>query len=311
MLGSEIVKTLTRSDKLTMSKLIAWGQEELDITQQDQVIKKISELKPDIVINATGYTNVDGAEKESKLAFKVNADGVGYIAQACNQIGASLIHFSTDYVFDGSQPGGYLESDKEHIGSVNEYGESKLSGELRIKNYALRKYFIVRTSWLYGIGGKNFVETMLSRAKADQKEFKVINDQFGRPTWTGDLAERVIWMIERMDELKGGVYHVTNYISEKRKAKSEKLQLKAKSFLDQENIEGIAWYQFAKEIFKQAKEIGILLKMPKVEPCTTDQFPGPAKRPRYSVLLNTKLPEMREWKEGLREYLSSKFKVQN
>jgi dTDP-4-dehydrorhamnose reductase len=127
-------KTLTWSDKLTRSNLIAWDRKELDITQQDQVIKKISELKPDIIINATGYTDVDGAEKESKLAFAVNADGVKYIAQVCSQINAILIHFSTDYIFDGSQPNGYVENDVNHIGPVNVYGKSKLAGEEKIKS---------------------------------------------------------------------------------------------------------------------------------------------------------------------------------
>jgi len=281
MLGSIITKTLAWSDKLTRPELLAWDRKDLDITQQDQVLKKIRELKPDIVINATGYTDVDGAETNRELAFAVNADGVKYVAQACSQVGASLIYFSTDYVFNGTKRRGYCEDEVEHLKPINVYGKSKLEGEQQIK---CQKYFIIRTSWLYGAEGKNFVDTIIQRAIEGQKEFKVVDDQFGKSTYTVDLADRVVWMIQRIEKLDAGVYHCTN---------------RSKA--------GITWFEFACEIFKQAKNLGILSKIPKLIPCKTDEFPRPAQRPKYSALINTKLPEMRDWRQALGDYLTSNF----
>jgi dTDP-4-dehydrorhamnose reductase len=286
-------------------KVISWGREELDITNKKDIQEKVVALSPSVVVNAIGYTNVDGAETEQEIAFKVNAVGVGYLADVCSQIGAGLIHFSTDYVFDGSQPQGYLEDDIEHLGPVNVYGESKLEGESRISSFKFQvsslKHYIIRTSWLYGAGGKNFVDTLITRARDCQKEFKVVDDQFGKPTWTVDLARRVVWLVERLDEFSSGVYHCTNETkSAKCKVQSAKLQLKAQSG---RKTEGVSWYEFACEIFRQAKELGILSETPQVIPCTTAEFPRPARRPHYSALLNTKLPVMRDWQEALREYI--------
>ena len=293
-------------------KIIALGRQDLDITKKSQVIKKISEIKPDLVINATGYTDVDGAESERQKAFAVNGDAVGYIAQACSQIGASFIHFSTDYVFDGSRAHGYEEDDLEHLGPLNVYGESKLIGEENVKiqisnvksnpNFKCQKFFIIRTSWLYGAGGTNFVDAMLKRAIDGQTQFKVVNDQFGLPTYTRDLAERVLWMVERIDQLDSGIYHVTN---SKFKIQNSKCNSKCKNY--KEDSSGITWHQFAQEIFKQAKELGILSRLPNVKPCTSDEFPRPARRPKYGALINAKSPEMREWKIALKEFLISNF----
>lgn len=292
MLGQAVLQAFHKKDPEGSSfHFTAWGREELDITNKKSVHEKIRELRPKIVINATGYTNVDGAETERETAFAVNAEGVGHVAKACAEIGAAFIHFSTDYVFDGMQSGVYAEDDEEHVKPLNVYGESKLEGELRIKNCELRiankalKYFIVRTSWLYGAGGKNFVDTMLTRARDGQTEFKVVNDQFGKPTYTHDLAERVVWMIERVEELKSGLYHCTNEVK------------------NQEIIAGISWYGFAREIFTQAHEFGMIDKIPAIVPCPSAEFPRPAKRPQYSALINTKLAPMREWREALRAYL--------
>ncbi|MFH1713032.1 MAG: dTDP-4-dehydrorhamnose reductase [Candidatus Jacksonbacteria bacterium] len=339
ILGSAIAKTATWLDKLTRSQFrsqfIAWDRADLDITDKKQVSQKINRLKPAIVINAAGYTDVDGAEIDRRTAFKVNRDAVGYIAEACRQIGARLIHFSTDYVFDGTQPSGYVEDDVKDLKPLNVYGESKRIGELRITNYELR-YFIIRTSWLYGSGGRNFVDTMLKRAIDGQKEFKVVDDQFGLPTYTVDLAERVLWIVERIDQLESGVYHVVNsklkhassavrrrggtqnstcLIGSPPKRRKPQLHVmptwhgKTKSFM---KPAGITWYEFAMEIFRLARKVGILSDLPKVEPCMTDEFPRQAKRPKYGALINTKLPEMREWKQALRAYLktqNSKFKT--
>ena len=267
------------------------GREELDITNKQSVYEKIKELQPGVVINATGYTNVDGAETEKKTAFAVNAEGVGYIAEICARINAVLFHFSTDYIFDGREPQGYREDDTEHIGPLNVYGESKRAGELRITNKEWQ-YFIIRTSWLYGSGGKNFVDTMLARAKEGQTEFKVVDDQFGKPTYTEDLAERVVWMVEHMNKLKAGVYHCANEVAN--------CELR---ITNDKAANGISWYEFACEIFKQAHSVGILKFVPKLTPCATSEFPRPAARPRYSALINTKLPLMRDWKEAIGEYM--------
>ncbi|MBI4360097.1 MAG: dTDP-4-dehydrorhamnose reductase [Candidatus Jacksonbacteria bacterium] len=290
MLGQEICKNYEL--RSTNYEFISLGHEDLDITNKKIVHEKIRELRPKIVINATGYTNVDGAETEKETAFAVNAEGVEYLAEACAEINAALFHFSTDYIFDGTQAVGYKEDVEDHIKPLNVYGESKRAGELLITNYKLRiehkewKYFIIRTSWLYGTGGKNFVDTLLTRARDGQTEFKVVNDQFGKPTYTGDLAERVLWMIEQSGELESGIYHCVNEIT------------------NYETPAGIAWYDFAREIFTQARELGIIKKVPLVVPCATSEFPRPAKRPTYSALINTKLSPMREWKGALRDYLT-------
>src|SRR3989338_11145463 len=216
MLVQAIAQAFNKNDpEGTFFHIIACGRGELDITNKKSVHEKIQKLKPAIVINATGYTNVDGAETEREKAFAVNAEAVGDLAEVCAEIGAIFFHFGTDYIFDGTQTQGYREDDTKYIAPFNTYGESKLEGEKRIKiqmsksKYQIKskiqnpKYFIIRTSWLYGAGGKNFVDTLLTRAKDGQKEFKVVNDQFGKPTYTGDLAERVLWMLERLEKLEG------------------------------------------------------------------------------------------------------------
>ena len=290
MLGQAILKAFNKNDSEgTSFHIIAYGRGELDITNKKSVHEKIQKLKPEVVINATGYTNVDGAETEREKAFAVNAEGVWYVAEICAQVKATLFHFSTDYIFDGKEPEGYREDDTAHINPLNVYGDSKRAGELRIENKELN-YFIIRTSWLYGAGGKNFVDTLLTRARDGQMEFKVVNDQFGKPTYTGDLAEQVLWLIERRGELKSGIYHCANEINS-----------------ITHSVAGISWYDFAREIFKQAHELGIIKKAPLVVPCATFEFQRPAKRPQYSVLRNTKLSPMREWKGALRDYLTGIF----
>ncbi|HBH46400.1 MAG: hypothetical protein A2445_04870 [Candidatus Jacksonbacteria bacterium RIFOXYC2_FULL_44_29] len=312
--------------------LHSWGHQDLDITDRLEVIKKISQLKPSIVINATGFTDVDGAESQKDLAFAVNVAGPGYLAEVCNQINASLIHFSTDYVFDGSQERGYEENDQSHLGPVNVYGESKLEGEKNVKyqisnvnsipnsKSQMSKYFIVRTSWLYGQGGKNFVDTILKRARDGQTEFKIVDDQFGLPTYAFDLAQAVWEMVNQHEQLDSGIYHVTNskfqilnfkslpakaYALRRGQAgiSNDKCQMTNAT----EETAGITWYDFACEIFKQAKELGILSKLPIITPCATAEFPRLAKRPKYGALISTKLPALRSWQSALTDYLKTKL----
>ncbi|MCK4270199.1 MAG: dTDP-4-dehydrorhamnose reductase [Methanogenium sp.] len=231
---------------------------ELDISDETAISSFISKLKPDIVINAAAYTNVDGCEENQELAFTVNGKGPGYVAAVCKKVGAVLVHFSTDYVFDGSHEE-YIESDTPN--PINVYGRSKLLGEQNIiKN--MDDYRIVRTSWLFGKNGKNFVETMLNLSK-EMDNVKVVNDQFGKPTYTADLAEKVPEIIG----YEPGIYHVTN--------------------------EGVcSWYEFAQAIITN------------VVPCSSEEFTRPAKRPKYSVLINTKTNPMQDWKNALSDYLN-------
>lgn len=249
MLGSDLCKMFPYAVKLT--------HKDLDITNRSRVITCITKIRPDVVINAAAYTNVDGCEDNQELAFQVNGNGPGYIAEACSKVGSTLVHFSTDYVFDGSKKE-YVESDVP--GPINVYGHSKLLGEKNIIEN-MKDYRIVRVSWLFGINGNNFVETMLKLSK-EMDSVKVVNDQFGKPTYTMDLATK----IKEIIELNPGIYHITN--------------------------DGVcSWYEFASSIIDD------------VIPCISEEFLTKAKRPKYSVLVNTKTEIMRHWKEALGEYL--------
>lgn len=252
MLGFDLCKVFPEAVKLT--------HRELDITKRDQVLESIQKIKPDLVINAAAYTDVEGCEDKQELAFQVNGYGPGYIAEACNRIGSTLVHFSTDYVFDGSMTE-YIESDTPN--PINVYGRSKLLGEQKIAEKT-DDYRIIRISWLFGIHGKNFVDTIL-KLSGEMAEVKVVNDQFGKPTYALDLAHK----IAAINELEIGIYHMTN--------------------------EGVcSWYEFASAFIDNAV------------PCTSEEFPRKAKRPKYSVLLNTKTEPMRHWKEALKDYLEER-----
>lgn len=252
--------------------LIKWDLPELDITKREDVIKKVADLKPELVINAAAYTDVDGCETNKELAMNVNGYAVGYIAEACNKINAPLVHISTDYVFDGKKSGGYLEEDKKN--PINVYGQSKALGEdLLMKN--TKKFFLIRTAWLYGPNGKNFVDTIV-RLASERPELSVVTDQIGNPTYTGDLAEKIKEIVE-----KGifGIYHVTNSGS-------------------------CSWFDFAKKIL-EIKEI----RTP-IEPTTSSEFKSTAKRPAYSILINRNLEKygiskMRPWQDALKYYLEA------
>lgn len=259
-------------------ELFAFDADGLDVTDYGGLSERFREIKPEIVINCAAYTAVDEAEKNKDLAFKVNSDSVGNMARLCKKIEATLIHFSTDYVFDGKKANGYREDDETK--PINIYGESKASGEKAIMESA-GKYYIVRTSWLFGPNGKNFVDTMIGlgqNALESGTELKVVNDQVGSPTYTKDLCEAVIKYFvqpclngEKMPD--SGIYHLTN-------------------------AGKCSWYDFAKKIFA-LKNMDV-----KVNPVSTGEFPRPAKRPTNSVLLNTRLKGgLRNWAEALASYL--------
>lgn len=261
MLGTDLAKVFEDYEP------ILWDQKELDITSEEQVNSKIAEQKPDIVINSAAFTAVDECETKKDICMKVNGDAVGFLAKACKKVGAILVHYSTDYVFNGEKKDGYDET-YDKIEPLNVYGESKALGEKLLQENT-DKYYLIRTSWLFGKNGKNFVETMLQLAGKNDS-LKVVNDQFGFPTYTHDLAMKTRDIIEKKEPF--GIYHVTN-------------------------TGKASWCDFAKEIFKQ-KGISI-----KVEAVTSDEFPRPAKRPHYSMLKNTKLKPMQSWQDALTNYL--------
>ncbi len=315
MLAADLIKTFEKSKKY---KVTAWGMKDLDIADEKAVMEKITKFSPDVIINAAAYTAVDKAETEYDTAMNVNGYALRGIAETAAKIGALLVHYSTDYVFDGKNPAGYKEDDEPNPQSA--YGQSKFVGEQMILMTEANsyggcggcglarsgcakaaakikplKYYIIRTAWLYGhsslklrrasnngqiLTKKNFVDTMLDLS-GKYPELKVVNDQIGKPTYTLDLAKKTKEMIE--SKYSFGIYH----------------------FTDETGKKGISWYDFAKEIFK-IKKIKI-----KIKPVTTKEFYGGnpnylAKRPAYSILVNTKLPKARGWKEALGDYLKGK-----
>lgn len=254
MLGSDL--------QTVFPEAISFTRAEMDISDRDAVFSCIEKFKPELVINAAAYTKVDDCEEKKELAFLVNGTAPGYIAEACGKNGSKLMHFSTDYVFDGEKKE-YVEVDKTN--PINAYGASKLEGEISIAK-ATKRYYIIRTSWLFGLHGVNFVDKMLKLGKSNPS-VRVVNDQFGKPTYTKDLAYKVLDILNR----DYGIYHITN--------------------------EGIcSWYEFASAI------------IPNTVPCTSEEFTSKAKRPRYSVLRNTKTTPMRHWKEALIDYMEEKRK---
>lgn len=267
MLGHMLAKVLSHHDLLLVDR------SQLDITHQSQTLAYIQEHQPEVIINAAAYTAVDDCETHEDSANQVNGEGPRHLAQAAKAVNATLIHFSTDYVFNGEQSAGYDEQYTQ-IDPVNAYGRSKALGEKYIQETAddtWNKYYIIRTAWLYGPDGNNFVDTMLKLAD-EKDELKVVNDQHGSPTYTKDLADQVAYIITQHPT--PGIYHATNSGS-------------------------CTWFEFAQEIMKLGH------KTVNVTPCTSEEFPRPAKRPTYSILLNTKLPPIRNWQEALKEYIQS------
>jgi dTDP-4-dehydrorhamnose reductase len=264
MLGNELAKVFADVNKY---ELTLWDREELDITDEKSVQEKLSATLPEVVINSAAYTAVDKAEGEEGIVYKINGIAVGYLADTCKKIGARLIHFSTDYVFDGENFEGYAE-DYADRNPNTVYGKSKKMAEEKIEG-TNPEYYIVRTQWLFGASGKNFIETMLNLA-GEGKDLKVVNDQFGSPTYAKDLAEKVKELIE--ENKPSGIYHVTN-------------------------SETCNWYDFAVKIFELAG------MSPNITSVSSSEFASAAKRPKYSMLINTKLPPLRSWEDALQAYL--------
>lgn len=290
--GQELQQTLSAVGAVT-----AISREALDLTRLDQIRATIRQVEPDLIVNAAAYTAVDKAESESELANLINGDAPTVMAEEAAQHGAALIHISTDYVFDGSKNIPYVESDPPN--PLGAYGRSKLLGEFGIQRVSTDapelRYVILRTAWVYGASGKgNFVKTML-RLGTEREEVRVVADQVGTPTGAVDIARAIATLspcfldpaLDRATGSPNGIYHFTN--------------------------SGItSWYDFAVAIFEEAAAIGFPLKLQRVVPITTAEYPTPTQRPAYSALAWQKIAAILQshpphWRQGLRQMLTQLY----
>jgi dTDP-4-dehydrorhamnose reductase len=261
--------------------LIYHSRSETDIADFTETSENLIALNPDLVVNATAYTAVDLAETHESLAYQVNHLAIDNLASQCAKIGSFLIHVSTDYVFDGTASRAYNEQDKTNPQSV--YGASKLAGEIAIQRTDCR-FLIIRTSWVFSEYGNNFFKTML-RLGAERETLSIVGDQIGCPTYAQDIASLIVDLIPRIDKgsVESGIYHFCGDTA-------------------------CSWYQFAKEIFAQADQLGY--RTPKqVQSIATKDYPTPAKRPGYSVFDCTKIENTfnisrSNWRIGIDRVLS-------
>ncbi|WIH27826.1 dTDP-4-dehydrorhamnose reductase [Photobacterium damselae] len=265
--GSCLVKQLKTFPN---AEILAVDRNELDITSQFDVIKTVNEFKPHIIINAAAHTAVDKAETEIDLSYAINRDGPLYLAQAAENVGAALLHISTDYVFSGDKDGIYVETDTVDPQGV--YGKSKLAGEQAVLDNSSRA-IILRTAWVFGEEGNNFVKTMLRLAQ-QRDELGIVADQFGGPTYAGDIATALITIARTI-------------IAEDSNFESSKYGIYHYSGLPHTN-----WAGFAQTIFDKAVEQKILNKAPLVNGINTEDYPTPAKRPANSKLNTQKITEI-------------------
>ena len=268
-----------------LGEVISIGREELDLTNSEKIGQLIREIHPDYLVNAAAYTAVDKAETEPDLAYSINAIAPKIMAESAEKIKAKFLHISTDYVFDGRKNTPYLETDLTNPLGV--YGQSKLRGEEEIKTVNSQA-IILRTAWVYGSYGKsNFVKTMLRLGK-EREELKVVVDQVGSPTWAKDIATAITHLLINVDN-PPGIYNFTN--------------------------SGVAsWFDLTKAIFEEAKISGIPLKIQRVIPITTAEYPTPAVRPAYSVLSGQKISQQLGyippyWRDSLKAMLNQLFNL--
>ncbi|WP_410515268.1 dTDP-4-dehydrorhamnose reductase [Paenibacillus sp. BR2-3] len=271
-LGQDVVLLLQQEGHT----VLGCDRQEMDITNLDQCIEVIGRFKPDTVIHCAAHTAVDAAESDLDAAYLINATGTRNVALASEKAGSKLVYISTDYVFDGMGTLPYHEYDNTDPKSI--YGKSKRAGEILTQSLS-SKYFIVRTSWVYGKYGNNFVKTMLKLGQ-EKPMLQVVDDQKGSPTYTVDLAR---FLLELIQTEKYGLYHASN-------------------------SGACTWYEFTGAIFAEAQDILGLNFTAKLEPCDTEQFPRPAPRPRNSVLEHLAIrtngfKDIRHWREGLRDFL--------
>lgn len=262
-------------------EVIAFPRDRLDIGDASAVAACVEEARPDLVINAAAYTAVDKAESETAKAFAINRDGVMHLAQACAAIGAPLLHYSTDYVFDGGKPAPYREDDP--VNPLGVYGASKLAGEEMARQYCPR-HVILRVSWVFSEYGNNFVKTML-RLGRERPELRIVHDQRGCPTSARDIARASLAVAETMtgDFSDWGTYHFSS-------------------------IPPTTWFEFSRAIFETASELGGYAS-PRLHPITTAEYPTPARRPSNSVFDAGKFMRrfgmaLPQWRDDLRRVIS-------
>jgi len=255
------------------AEVVALPRAELDITDGPAVDAAMSEHRPDAVVNCAAWTDVDGAEEHEAEATRLNNEAAGIVAAAAAEVGATILHPSSDYVFDGEKGEPYVESDRTH--ALSAYGRSKLAGETSVA-VANPRHFVIRSSWLFGVGGRNFVETMLGIAEK-QSEVLVVSDQVGSPTYTPHLAGGIARLL---DSEEYGIHHVAASGS-------------------------CSWFEFAQEIFDQS---GVECR---VMAGTTEMLARPAPRPPYSVLgtERTDAEPLPQWRDGLSAYLQERARV--
>jgi dTDP-4-dehydrorhamnose reductase len=273
-LGRETVLALQAAGE----DVIGIDREELDFSQPNEVAEGIAAHRAAWVINCAAYTNVDKAEQEQELVFRVNRDSAKAVAEGVAAYGGRLLHVSTDFIFGGEQSRPYAEDDPAKPLGV--YGQSKWEGEQGVQD-VMPDAVILRTAWVYGIHGHNFVKTLL-RLAAERDELRVVDDQIGTPAWTADITRALLSLIEAD---ASGVFNFTN--------------------------EGVAsWYDFASEIVANARDLGLPLKVKKISPIPTVDFPTPATRPAYSVLSKVKIRQVLDysiphWRESLTAMMQS------
>lgn len=285
MLGSCFLQQLAGEADF---ELYAFGREDFDVTDFEKLDEKFAHISPDFVINCVAYTKVDQAETDKTGAFLINADFPKKLVELCNRESATLVHFSTEYVFDGKAVEGYAEEDA--YSPINSYGESKMEGEKAILDNG-KEFYIIRTSWLYGLNGKNFVDTMLKLLKS-QEELKIVGDQIGAPTYTHDLAMAVIDSFLRPFVRDLPEHHQHDF--EPVKHEDIKLSYGVYHLTNSGSCSRYMWVQEIKNI------IGSNARLVEV---ASDEFPLPAKRPACSILINKKTPPLRSWQDALKAYL--------
>lgn len=279
-LGRDVVLLLEKEGH----DVLGCDRERLDITDYLQCEEVITSYHPEVVIHCAAYTAVDDAEMEPDKAYQVNTVGTRNVTVATEQVGAKLVYISTDYVFDGLSDIPYHEYDNTNPQSI--YGKSKRAGEVLVQSLSSR-WFIVRTSWVYGIYGNNFVKTILKLGQ-EKPKVQVVNDQTGSPTYTVDLAH---FLLELMQTEKYGIYHASNTGS-------------------------CTWYEFTQAIFEEAQLLPNFNIQAELYPCASHQFPRPAPRPSNSVMDHASirtngLNDLRLWREGLREFLTELSVISN
>lgn len=267
-----------------MAEVMAVGRSELDLRYPDKIRQVLKSASPEIVINAAAYTAVDQAEAEVETAYAINATAPQVMAETAQSLGATLIHLSTDYVFDGAKGRPYQVQDPPQPLGV--YGQSKLAGEQEVQRY--QRHMILRTAWVYGVYGKgNFVKTML-RLGAERPELRVVADQVGTPTWSRHIAEAVAHLVQAATEASDGLYGIYHFTDS-----------------------GVcSWYDFAIAIFEEAYRLALLTQKPEVLPITTADYPTPAQRPSYSVLDSSRIRGLLNeppphWRQALRTMLKT------